>query len=46
MKSFTNNSFTLKLSSREIIFYKIINKDAETGIIEISLSFEDISKIS
>jgi hypothetical protein len=34
------------LSKREKVNYKIFSKDEESGIIDVSLSFEDASKIS
>ena len=43
MKSITNNSFMMILSNREKVDYQIFSKDEESGIIEVSLSFEDTS---
>ena len=46
MKYITNNSFMMILSNEEKVDYDIFSQDDETGIIEMSLRFEDTSKIS
>jgi hypothetical protein len=46
MNSITNDSFDIVLSNQESIGYEIAKKDQETGIVRLSLSFKDSSKIS
>jgi hypothetical protein len=46
MSSVTNDSFDITLSNQETIDYHIASIDQETGVIILSLSFKDISKIS
>ena len=46
MKSIRNDSFDIVLSNKETIEYQIALKDHATGVISLSLSFKDSSKIS
>jgi hypothetical protein len=46
MSYITNKSFSVFISNREKVEYQIISKDNDTGIIILSLSIEDSSKIS
>lgn len=46
MNSIKNDSFDILLSNQENIDYLISKKDQETGIITLSLRFNDLSKIS
>ena len=46
MRSITNDSFDIVLSNQETIEFQIASKDHETGVISLSLSFKDSSKIS
>ena len=46
MNTITNDSFDIVLSNQESIGYQIDKKDQETGVIRLSLSFKDSSKIS
>ena len=46
MSSISNDSFDMILSNKEDIDYQIAKKNQETGVISLSLSFKDKSKIS
>jgi hypothetical protein len=46
MNTISNDSFDIVLSNQESIGYQIAKKDQETGVIRLSLSFKDSSKIS
>jgi hypothetical protein len=46
MSYITNKTFSVIISNREKVEYQIISKDNDTGIIILSLSIEDSSKIS
>jgi hypothetical protein len=46
MNTISNDTFDIVLSNQESIGYQIDKKDQETGVIRLSLSFKDISKIS
>ena len=46
MSSITNDSFDIVLSNEENIEYQIASKDHKAGVIILSLSFKDMSKIS
>ena len=46
MNSIKNDSFDIVLSNQESVGYQIAKKDQETGVVHLSLSFKDSSKIS
>ena len=46
MNTLTNRSFEVILSKRKRVDYQILSKDKMTGLITLSLKFEDYSKIS
>ena len=46
MNSISNDSFDIVLSNKESIGYQIAKKDQDTGVVRLSLSFKDSSKIS
>jgi hypothetical protein len=46
MNTLTNRSFEVILSKRTRVDYQIVSKDKKTGLITLSLKFEDYSKIS
>jgi hypothetical protein len=46
MNYISNDSFDIVLSNKESIGYQIAKKDQDTGVVRLSLSFKDSSKIS